>query len=163
MKEIQGNMFTEPCDALCITTNGVVKKDGSAVMGAGCAKKAKKKWQSIDIVLGTMIKKHGNRLHILTQTSDRNEIYIISTNIVVRQHLCAFPTKHHFKDLSDLSLIQSAANQLASAANLMQWNKIVIPKPGCGLGGLNWDDVKIILEPIWDDRFYVIDRVQNNG
>ena len=40
MIEIKGSLFNEPCDAFCITTNGFIKKDGTCVMGRGCAKQA---------------------------------------------------------------------------------------------------------------------------
>ena len=40
MKEVKGNIFNYIgiADAICVTTNGIVKKDGSLVMGAGIAK-----------------------------------------------------------------------------------------------------------------------------
>jgi len=37
MKELRGNLFHTPCDVICITTNGFVKRNGEAVMGRGCA------------------------------------------------------------------------------------------------------------------------------
>lgn len=40
--EVVGNMWAIPADAYCITTNGFVKKNGEAVMGAGCAKEARR-------------------------------------------------------------------------------------------------------------------------
>lgn len=50
MHEIEGNIFEQKCDAICITTNGVTKLDASgnlvAVMGAGIALAAKKSWMT---------------------------------------------------------------------------------------------------------------------
>jgi len=45
MLELRGNynifeLPQNPSEAMCITTNGIVKKDGKAVMGAGIAKQA---------------------------------------------------------------------------------------------------------------------------
>ena len=37
MREAKGNMLLMKCDALVITTNGFVKRDGAAVMGRGIA------------------------------------------------------------------------------------------------------------------------------
>jgi len=45
MKEIYGNIFSKTIlnfsDVICITTNGIVKKDDRNVMGARCALEAK--------------------------------------------------------------------------------------------------------------------------
>ena len=35
----------------------------------------------------------------------------------------------------------------------MGWSKVLIPRPGCGYGELNWQDIKPLLESILDDRF----------
>ena len=51
MKEISGDLFSLTiinfADAICITTNGVVKKTGKAVMGAGCALSAREKFKNM--------------------------------------------------------------------------------------------------------------------
>ncbi len=43
MIEIFGDLFAyhkRPGHKICITTNGFIKKDGTGVMGAGCAREA---------------------------------------------------------------------------------------------------------------------------
>lgn len=37
------------------------------------------------------------------------------------------------------------------------WRYILLPRPGCGNGSLNWErDVRPVLAPVLDDRFSVI-------
>ena len=51
MKEIIGNVFDlamEPgVDSICITTNGIVNASGLAIMGAGVAGEASKRWPTL--------------------------------------------------------------------------------------------------------------------
>lgn len=161
MKEIKGNIFEQlDADAICVTTNGIVKANGELVMGAGIAKQFAERFPGLAADAGEMVDNYGNICQILlTHSFSNRELSII-----------AFPTKHHWKDQSDLALIARSAHQLVQIANkevawddgldgeLIQraWKKIVLPRPGCGLGGLKWEDVKRVIEPILDDRFYII-------
>ena len=142
MKEITGDLFTQQADALCITTNGMVKTDGSCVMGRGCALTAKTKWPQIQQVLGGLLTKHGNHCYILLRVGE--------TDIV------SFPTKNDWKMNSDISLIERSCQELKTLANIHSWQRIVLPRPGCGNGGLEWRDIRPVLEQYFDDRFSVI-------
>jgi O-acetyl-ADP-ribose deacetylase (regulator of RNase III) len=57
-----------------------------------------------------------------------------------------FPTKNHWKNSSKLSDIEDGLKYLAK--NLKEWGvtSIAIPPLGCGNGGLNWDDVRPLIE-----------------
>lgn len=58
---------------------------------------------------------------------------------------------------SDLKLIERSTHQLVELAERYQWKSVVLPRPGCGLGQLSWqDEVRPLLSTILDDRFYVI-------
>lgn len=150
MIEITGELWEQTNCVICITTNGVVLKNGNLVMGAGCALEAKMRFPGIDKVLGWKVNTTGNYPFYI-----RTEV-INSTNSI---DLVSFPTKHNYRDKSDINLIRQSAIKLVELADQMNWKKIVIPKPGCGLGGLNWDDVKSELVNILDDRFYIISNV----
>jgi hypothetical protein len=142
MKEIFGDLFEQKdADAICITTNGSVKKNGKAVMGRGCAREANRRWNCSKI-LGKAIKECGNVPMIFRRT----EGYAV----------VSFPVKHRWWEKADLNLIRGSAKRLVELVNYHGWKKVILPRPGCGNGKLDWKDVKPILEPILDDRFYVI-------
>jgi hypothetical protein len=143
MRNRQGNIWDQVgiVNAVCVTTNGIVKRDGSLVMGAGIALEAVKKYPSIQYTFGGIVKKYGNIPAI--GITDRD------TNIV------SFPTKNDYEDPSDIFLIRRSAESLKIMADIHNWKRIALPRPGCGLGGLDWIDVQKILNPILDDRFEI--------
>ena len=71
-------------------------------------------------------------------------------NVPIGPGVLCFPTKDHWKDPSELSYIESGLRDLvdnASGAYLMLGlNSIAFPKLGCGLGGLEWQVVKVVME-----------------
>lgn len=151
MKEITGNLWEQDNCVVCVTTNGIVFPDGKLCMGAGCAKEARDKFPGIDKLLGDRVRNYGNVPHVAgAYQLDRIRVATI----------VSFPTKNHYKKPSELFLIKQSAESLKHLADQSNWKKIVIPRPGCGLGGLKWETVKKVLEPILDDRFYIIDNGQ---
>lgn len=56
-----------------------------------------------------------------------------------------FPTKNHWKDRSELIYIKQGLNKLVAEYQLRGIKSIAIPKIGCGLGGLNWEEVKPLI------------------
>ena len=70
MLELRGNydIFGLPKngEAMCVTTNGIVKEDGHAVMGAGIAKQANQILH-LSEKLGSYLKQYGNRAFNLGQ------------------------------------------------------------------------------------------------
>ena len=158
MHEITGDLFeSEKADAICILTNGFVNAQGANTMGKGCAGEAKHRWPGIQLVAGAAIGHSGNNTHLLT-TNARSlhpgEGWKAHT---LPYHLLTFPTKHHWKDPSDPELIERSAYQLVELATLWRWNSVVLPRPGCGAGGLNWEDeVRPLIAQILDERFWVI-------
>lgn len=134
--------------AICVTTNGIVKSNGCAVMGRGLALQFDIAF-AISRDLGTHLKTNGNipadlGYHVNKQN---NKTYRILT----------FPTKHHWSNPSDINLIAKSAKELMRIADKNNLTKIYTARPGCGLGQLNWGrDIETILENILDDRFYII-------
>lgn len=152
MRELKANMFEldhGPADAICITTNGVLRKDGRAVMGRGVALDAAKRFEFIANDLGVYLRKYGNRVFNMGKRRDNmNGRYV---NVIT------FPTKHDWHDKSDIELIKISAMQLVALADKFKFRTIYLPRPGCANGGLNWEQlVKPIIEPILDDRFVIV-------
>ena len=153
MLEITGNIFDQnswSCKpttleiALCITTNGEIKANGQAVMGAGIAKVFALVYPQLPVILGQKLACYGNRVHYLL--TDGN-VYILS-----------FPTKHHWRGSSSLSLIENSAETLAELAILKPYCTFILTRPGCGLGRLSWSVVRNSIAPILPDNCWVIDR-----
>lgn len=156
MLELRGNydIFTLPQagEAICITTNGVVKADGHAVMGAGIAKTANERFQ-LSARLGEYLKQYGNRA--------------FNMGIYQRYHLnmpifftiFTLPTKHDWKENSDITLICKSCEQLMEMCTKFGITKCYLTPPGCGCGNLNYETtVKPWISQILDDRFIVVLR-----
>lgn len=132
---------------IAITTNGMVKRNGCAVMGKGVALTAVKLFPGIDRVLADKLKRGGNHVHHLGhfRYMDRN-VSIFS-----------FPTKNDWRDDSDLSLIVQSAKELEIITDDIYsstyCNNIFIPMPGCGCGNLREEDVIKALEPVLTPKF----------
>ncbi|PSB05871.1 hypothetical protein C7B62_24255 [Pleurocapsa sp. CCALA 161] len=153
MIEITGNIFdlnswshkpTTPEIALCIATNEVIKKaNAQAVMGAGIAKAFALVYPQLPTILGRKLARSGNRVHYLLTVGNL--------------HILSFPTKHHWRDSSDLSLIVNSAKTLAEIARVRSSCTFVVTRPGCGLGYLPWSVVRNSIAPILPDRCWVIE------
>lgn len=138
MKEVYGDAWTIRKDYtfLAITTNGIIKQNGKAVMGRGIAAEAKYRYPNIAYKLGELLLKQGNRIHVLAPD------------------LISFPVKHHWAEKADIRLIEASARELM--ARLGEDETVLLPRPGCGNGGLNWKDVKKVLRKILDDRVTIV-------
>jgi hypothetical protein len=132
MKIYHCNIFdlASRADAICITTNGNIKADGSAVMGRGIALQAKRLFPGIQHYLSDHLRRLGNRPGFIW-----NNPCIVS-----------FPTKDNWYDKSSLDLIEQSAFYLSEMIRINRWTKVAITKPGCANGRLNWQDVEPIIE-----------------
>lgn len=149
----QGNYWTlakeENLDALVCTTNCIVKNNGSLVMGAGIAKQFSKEFVGLADTWGEVV-------------SSRGKIKVPKSSLIVSRaeynkrsvYLVGFPTKYNWQDNSDLSLIAKSARQLSEIADAFNWKKVLMTRPGCGNGGLEWNVVKEYIKFL-DERFIV--------
>lgn len=144
MKEIIGDLwdYHDKGFPICITTNGTLTKKGNAVMGRGCAKEAKEKYP-------VLVDSWSNCL-----VEDGLGVNYVGYNIY------SFPVKYNWWEKASLELITQSASKLMEYINLeLIKSPIILPRPGCGNGKLSWEkDVKPILEPILDERVWVISK-----
>ena len=162
MLELRGNydIFTLPQngEAICVTTNGIVKEDGHAVMGAGIAKTANQLF-NLSERLGKYIKQYGNRAFNMGIYQRYN---VNNLDIPIHFTVFTLPTKHHWKEDSDITLICKSCEQLVEMCNKFGITKCYLTPPGCGCGNLNYEQlVKPWISMILDDRFVVIDNRTN--
>ena len=136
MKEWQGDLLNSGCDYTAVTTNSIIKKNGTLVMGAGVAKQASLRYPGLPRILAEHVRKNGNIPYIVPE-----------------YRIVSFPTKYNWKDPSDLSLIRESARKISDILPID--SSCGLSKIGCGNGGLKWQQVKPLIEDILDDRFTV--------
>jgi len=141
VKEVKGNIwnyYNKGC-WIVITTNGTVKNNGEAVMGRGVALQAKNRFPELPKILGDLLKKYGNQVYYITTI-----------------HIFTFPVKHNWYEKADLDLIEKSCRELGRS-NCPGIEPYYMVRPGCGNGGLDWKNVKPILEKYLDDRFTIVE------
>lgn len=141
MREIQGNIwyYYQLGHWITITTNGTVNRGGACVMGRGVALEAKNRFGGLPYRLGRHLQMYGNRPRCF------HDLRIIT-----------FPVKFHYSQKADLGLIEESCRILVEGMVLLGLDRLYMVRPGCGNGGLNWKDVKPVLERYLDDRFIIV-------
>jgi hypothetical protein len=147
MKEIHGNMFGylgRMKFRLFITTNGFIKNDGTAVMGRGNAAQAVRVFReeydlNLPEMLAKSLKLRGNVISALTD------------------QLYTFPVKENWYDRASMRLIKKSVESMKKILDEDNDKEriYILPRPGCGNGGLKWKKVKPLLEEL-PDRVWVI-------
>lgn len=139
MREVIGDLWEYlGRGILAITTNGSVTPDGRAILGRGVAGQAAERFPDLTRDLGEMLRTRGNHVHELPGG------------------LVSFPVEESPWSLPDPRLIERSARELQELADRNNWPLVVVPRPGCGGGGLDWQSVAPLLARWFDDRFTVI-------
>lgn len=144
----------EGADAVVITTNGTITSRGLGVMGRGCALEAVQRYNSerqtpgrrpvsLQRRLGRYLAVNGNHVGVLVPPPPLT--------------LVVFPVKHEWMEPAEPALIRQSVQELIALTNRLGWQRVVLPRPGCGNGGLTWDQVKAYCAPL-DDRFVVVTK-----
>lgn len=132
------NIFESEAEALVCPTNGV------GVMGAGLAKQFADRFPNLremhQIMCFDGAQKPGVPLHCINRRGWGKEVILM-------------PTKRHWRDRSDLDDVTTSIMALADLMDESPTLTIALPMIGCGLGGLDWTEVKpLILEHLDMDR-----------
>lgn len=161
MREITGDLFEvakDGYDALCVTTNGYVKDLGNLTMGRGVAGEAAALWPDLPYVLGEVTRRKGHMVHVLEA---RDFAQKRKNADVPTPYLIAFPTKPAWavvdyrrvpgwKSPARFDIIELSAVELVMAMHTFDLRRVLLPRPGVGLGGLPWDLVNQLLTRVFD-------------
>jgi hypothetical protein len=144
MREITGNLWDYHAKGkwVCITTNGSVRRDGYAVMGRGVAYEAAQRFPGLQEHLGRVLTRSGNHVWPF-----------------VRWGVATFPVKYRWMEKADIDLIEQSAYELEEKMSALNAKEVYLVRPGCGNGGLQWENVKPILVPILNDNFIIVERM----
>ena len=167
MLQSTGDMFNHEGTAFVITTNGFYTGN-RAVMGRGCARQLCTVFPDAPHKLAAVLRKNGNITQIFMDVGlpviafpvKPFSVVYDGTNVVshaaykyqVGQTVPGFHAK------ADLNLIAKSAKELVQLVDSIQGTNahVIMPRPGCGAGELNWRDVEPILQSILDDRFVAV-------
>lgn len=135
-------LYDYPRNYICIPTNGSVKHNMECVMGRGVALQAKKRFPNLPLTLGRLIYLHGNRVFSLGKG-----IY-------------SFPVKPDWKQKAQIPIIRRSCLELAE---LIGTQRTYLPKPGCGNGQLNWEDVEEAIIDLLPENVIIVDHPNNKS
>jgi O-acetyl-ADP-ribose deacetylase (regulator of RNase III) len=62
------------------------------------------------------------------------------------KYIINFPTKRHWREKSKIEYVQTGLKALVAEVQQLGINSIAIPALGCGNGGLDWLEVKPLIE-----------------
>ncbi len=121
-----GNIITADVEAIVNTVNTV------GVMGKGLALQIKNAFPEVFAEYARACKQGSvatGRMHVVQRAT--------SPRFVIN-----FPTKKHWREPSMLEYIESGLTDLVNQVDELGICSIAVPPLGCGLGGLDWADVK---------------------
>ncbi|RKN29933.1 type II toxin-antitoxin system antitoxin DNA ADP-ribosyl glycohydrolase DarG [Micromonospora musae] len=128
----RGNLLTADVDALVNTVNTV------GVMGKGIALQFKRAYPANYAAYRAACAKNEVKL---------GQMFVFdSARLGLRRYVINFPTKGHWRANSKLSDIQAGLADLVRVVREQQITSVAMPALGCGNGGLNWDEVRPIIE-----------------
>ncbi len=131
-----GDILKENVEAVINTVNCV------GIMGRGLALQFKKKFPDNFKAYELAVK--NNEIHL-------GKMFVFDTHKSHPRYIINFPTKNHWRGNSKLSDIEKGLESLLQEIKTRNISSIAIPPLGCGLGGLEWSNVKPLIEKTFKD------------
>lgn len=128
IKYVKGNIFNSECAVLVNPVNCV------GVMGKGLALEFKNRYPAM--------------FQTYKKACDTKELRPGQPMLVYGpdKSIVLFPTKYHWKERSKIIYIKDALEVVSCCYRSFGIKSIAFPKLGCGLGGLDWKEVKPLME-----------------
>lgn len=132
IREAHGDLLSADVDAIVNTVNTV------GVMGKGIALQFKKRFPGNFKAYSAACKASEVKL---------GEMFVFDAGqLVTPRWVINFPTKQHWKSRSRLKDIDAGLDDLVRVIGELGIRSIALPPLGCGLGGLNWLEVRPLIE-----------------
>ena len=139
---VQGDIFAAGTDAVVNAVNTV------GVMGKGLALQFKHAYPEMFVEYQSWCRAGELRV-------GKMHVWERSVEFGGPRLIINFPTKRHWRDPSRVEDIQAGLDELAVVVGEWEVRSIAIPALGCGLGGLEWSEVELLIvaamEPLTDD------------
>lgn len=133
IKETAGDLLQAETEAIVNAVNCV------GVMGKGLALQFRRKFSEDYFKDYKRACRNGDlrigKVHVYSLDTKNNPRFIVN-----------FPTKDHWREKSRIEYIESGLESLVTTIGEYDIKSIAMPPLGCGLGGLDWRDVKPLIE-----------------
>ena len=130
-----GDMFDEPAEAIVNTVNCV------GVMGKGVALEFKRRWPENFRAYKRLCEAGG---------FSPGKMFVFENGGLVgdgrHRYLINFPTKQHWRAQSKIEFIEKGLDDFVIQIQHFGITSVALPPLGCGNGGLNWSEVRPIIE-----------------
>lgn len=130
---VRGDLLAAPAEALVNAVNTV------GVMGKGIALQFRRTFP--EMFAAYEVECRAGKIRIgMMHVFDRGE------SVGRGRWIINFPTKRHWRERSRLADVESGLSDLVVVIQQFRIESVAIPPLGCGLGGLDWDDVRPRIE-----------------
>jgi len=133
---VEGDLFADSAQAYVNPVNCV------ATMGAGIAAQFKARFPAYFTAYKAACWRREVEIGLM---------HVYFSGLDQPEYLISFPTKYHWRDASKLEYIRRGLLDLSTQAGQLGIKSLAIPALGCGLGGLEWADVRPLIETSLQD------------